>query len=196
MAHPQSAGRRSDVTTSGRRASTLRLIVQLEHHTTIAISTRPSTTNNSRTAEIQSILTVEAPFRPRTDVCRRAYRLPSKHQWWMTRTIKAIKINWIQSITRSVATQGDERSICWKALLSISFLRPQMWYVQPTAPARPFSLEWNELPQPQRARRPSSPQWRHSLELQPHCRPQLSPESLATTNSSARANNNVRLTEN
>lgn len=173
MAHPQSAGRLFGAIISGLRDSTHRLIAPLEHLITIATNTRPNTTNSSRTAEIPSILTVEAPSRPRTDVCRRAYRLPSKHQWWMTRTIKAIKINWIQSITRSVATQGDERSICWKVLLSISLLRPQMWYVQSTTPARPFPFEWYELPQPQRARRPSPSQWRYPLELQPHCRPQL-----------------------
>lgn len=196
MEHPPIVGRPFDATISGRKGSTHRLTAPLERRTTTDRSIRRNTTNSLQTAEIQSILTVEAPFRLHTDVCRRAYRLPSKHQWWMTRTIKAIRINWIQSITRSMATQGDERSICWKNLLLISFLCPQMWYVQSTAPARPFPLERNELPQPQRARRPRPSQWWHSLELQPCRHPELPSEPHETAHSSARANHDVCLTEN
>lgn len=61
--------------------------------------------------EIPSIITVEAPSHPHMDACRRAYHLPSKHpQWWMKIAIKAITINWIQSIIPSEATQGDKRT--------------------------------------------------------------------------------------
>lgn len=147
------------------------------------------------------------------DVCKRVYHLPFKRpRWWMKITIKAITINWIQSIIQSEATQGDKRHFSllncflnaqafflFLFLFLVGFFYLQMWYVQSTAtPTCPFgnSHQWNEFKKPECSRRScTSKRWR-SLEQQSNNWAQLLSNTVKTTTSISWANNHIRLTEN
>lgn len=115
------------ITTSGRKLIIRLTSVPLLLHTIITIILRNIINSLVLlTLEIPSITTVVAQSHLHTDVCKRAYHLPSKRpRWWMKITIQAITINWIQSIIQSEATQGDNRSFSQIASwIFISFSRP------------------------------------------------------------------------
>lgn len=164
--------------------------------TIILRNTINSQATSSLTMEIPSVtILVAAPCLRHMDACKKAYLLPSKRpRWWMKCTIKAVRVNWIQSIIRSEATQGDvlirwnsfvcfcrSRKLFFQCSINLSnqifHLIPQMWYVQPSTPtpARICGTQRRyELEKSKRSRRTCSPQRRCSLELQSHSRGQLS----------------------
>lgn len=82
---------------------------------------------------------------------------------------------------------------------SLCLLHLQMWHVSTATPAfSPSSATrlWHELKKQECSRRSGTSKRRCSLELQSNRWTQLQPNSVEATDSSAWANNNIRLTEN
>lgn len=111
-------------TINGRRPFTHLLIAPQTLRTIIIILRNIINSSGLWTLGITFIIIVAAPSHPRTDVCKRAYHLPFKRptRWWMERTTKAIKINWIPSIILSEAPQGDVLKRSPNLLRNCSFL--------------------------------------------------------------------------